>query len=107
MATHASPQRPTALITGGSSGIGFELAKLFAHDGHDLVLVAHSEEKLAAAAGQLRGAYGVDVRTVSQDLSASGAGHQVAEKVAGLGITQVDALVRWGAPNVPPGCSPR
>ncbi len=93
MATHASSQRPTALITGGSSGIGLELAKLFAHDGHDLVLVARSEEKLAAAAGQLRGAYGVDVQTVSQDLSASGAGQQVAEKVAGLGITRVDALV--------------
>ncbi|MCG0314274.1 MAG: SDR family NAD(P)-dependent oxidoreductase, partial [Calditerricola sp.] len=37
----------TALITGASSGIGYELAKLFARDGHDVVLVARSEEKLA------------------------------------------------------------
>ena len=38
--------QPTALITGASSGIGWELAKLFAKDGYRLVLVARNEEKL-------------------------------------------------------------
>lgn len=90
MALHPSP---TALITGGSSGIGLELAKLFAHDGYNLVLVAHNEEKLAAAATQLKGAYGVTVHAVSQDLSRAGAGREVEQKVADLGISQVDALV--------------
>ncbi len=36
----------TALITGASSGIGLELARLFAADGSNLVFVARSEEKL-------------------------------------------------------------
>ena len=34
------------LITGASSGIGFELAKLFKRDGHNLILVARDKEKL-------------------------------------------------------------
>jgi short-subunit dehydrogenase len=40
-----------ALITGASSGIGLELAKLFARDGHDVVLVARSADKLKQLAG--------------------------------------------------------
>ena len=72
-AAQAASYHPTALISGGSSGIGLELAKLFARDGYRLVLVAHNEAKLAAAAEQLRASYGVDVRTVSQDLSVAGA----------------------------------
>ncbi len=92
-AAQAASYHPTALISGGSSGIGLELAKLFARDGYRLVLVAHNEAKLAAAAGQLRASYGVDVRTVSQDLSVAGAAQQVADQVVQLGIAQVDALV--------------
>ena len=77
-AAQTASYHPTALISGGSSGIGLELAKLFARDGYRLVLVAHNEAKLAAAAEQLRASYGVDVRTVSQDLSVAGAAQQVA-----------------------------
>ena len=38
-----------ALITGGSSGLGFELAKLFAKDGHNLYLVSHIQNELDEA----------------------------------------------------------
>jgi short-subunit dehydrogenase len=42
-----------ALVTGASSGIGLELARLFAGDGHDLVLVARSSERLGSIARDL------------------------------------------------------
>lgn len=57
-----------ALITGASGGIGLELAKLFAADGHELVLVARSEAKLEALASELEGR-GVRAHVVALDLS--------------------------------------
>ena len=42
-----------ALITGGSNGIGYELAKLFAQDGYNLVLVARTQEDLERVAQDL------------------------------------------------------
>jgi short-subunit dehydrogenase len=59
---------PTALITGASGGIGYELAKLFARDHHNLVLAARSADKLAQVAAELRH-HGVTVRTVALDLA--------------------------------------
>ncbi len=44
----------TALITGASGGIGYELAKLFARDHYDLVLVARSSDKLNQIADELQ-----------------------------------------------------
>ena len=46
-------QRPLALVTGGSSGIGFELAKQFAQNGFD-VAISGSSDKVHAAADALR-----------------------------------------------------
>lgn len=60
--------RRTALVTGGSSGIGFELAKVLARNGIDLVLVARKRDTLEAAAGQLEGQYDVKVYTFAADL---------------------------------------
>src|ERR1700680_3132712 len=58
----------TILITGASGGIGYELAKLFARDHHNLVLVARSADKLAQIAIELQ-AYGVTVKTMTLDLA--------------------------------------
>ena len=56
------------LITGASSGIGFELAKRFARDGHRLALVGSSAGRLAAAAKELR-----DAALIVKDLARPGA----------------------------------
>ncbi len=58
----------TVLITGASGGIGYELAKLFARDHHNLVLVARSAEKLSQVAAELQ-AHGVTVKTIVLDLA--------------------------------------
>jgi hypothetical protein len=58
----------TVLITGASGGIGYELAKLFARDHHNLVLVARSADKLAQVASELQ-SHGVTVNTLALDLA--------------------------------------
>lgn len=60
----------TALITGGSSGIGLGFANHLAADGHDLVLVARNQARLDRTAAHLRTRYGVQVQTIAADLTA-------------------------------------
>jgi hypothetical protein len=61
-------QRQTALVTGGSGGIGLEIAKVLARKGFDLVLVARKRDTLEAAAGQPEGKYGARVHVFAADL---------------------------------------
>ena len=65
----ANPHRTLALVTGASSGIGRELARLAAAEGHDLVIAA-DQGPLDEAAAEFR-ALGVDVQDVQADLSTS------------------------------------
>ncbi|WP_129708735.1 SDR family NAD(P)-dependent oxidoreductase [Priestia megaterium] len=58
-----------ALITGASGGIGKELAYQFAKDGHPVILVARSADKLAAIGENLKSTYNIEVITVVKDLS--------------------------------------
>ena len=57
-----------ALVTGGTSGIGYELATLLAKDGYNLILVARSENELNAAAAAFTNQFGVEVVTIAKDL---------------------------------------
>jgi short-subunit dehydrogenase len=59
----------TALITGASSGIGAELAKLCAADGHGVILVARNSESLENLARRLTRDYGVAARMIAADLA--------------------------------------
>ena len=59
----------TALITGASGGIGYELAKLFAKDHHNLVLVARSSGKLSQFADELQRQFGISAKAVTLDLT--------------------------------------
>jgi uncharacterized protein len=81
----------TVLITGASGGIGYELAKLFARDRHNLILVARSRDKLADAATELR-ALGVNLRTYVLDLAAPAAPKFLWDQVHAAGVI-VDILV--------------
>ncbi|MEZ0485317.1 SDR family NAD(P)-dependent oxidoreductase [Fibrella aquatica] len=83
----------TALITGASSGIGQELAKLFAQDGYNLVLVARSEDTLHRLSEVFEMNYGTENTTViGKDLSEVNAAQEVYDQVKAKGIT-VDVLV--------------
>src|SRR5437763_15255111 len=82
----------TALITGASSGIGYELTKLFARDGYDLVLVARSEKLLVQIADELKEKSGVSVKVIVKDLSVPTAPDEIFTELQQEDIT-VDALV--------------
>ena len=84
--------KSTALITGGSVGIGLELAKQFASHGHDLILVARSRDALEAAAGTLEGKHGIKVTTFSFDLAEPDSPQKLFDAVVAEGLN-VDILV--------------
>jgi uncharacterized protein len=70
-------QKTTVLITGASSGIGYELTKLFAEDGYNLVLIARSGDKLAEIANDLQKKYGITVNVIAKDLSLASAPEEI------------------------------
>jgi len=69
MPNNKGTARHTVLITGGSGGIGLELAKVFARHGHDLVLVARNRDTLEAAAGVLEGKFAITAHVYASDLT--------------------------------------
>jgi short-subunit dehydrogenase len=81
-----------ALITGASAGLGAELAKLFADDGHDLILVARRRDKLEEVSRALKGIHGgLKVHVIEKDLGKPGAGSELFARVSEIG--QIDFLV--------------
>jgi len=78
--------RPLAVVTGASAGIGFELAKLFAEDGYDLILAA--DRPLTEITQTLQGS-GVRVEAVEGDLSTE---EGVQDLLRTIGGRPVDAL---------------
>lgn len=82
----------TALVTGASAGLGAELAKLFAADHHDLILVARRRDRLDSLAAELGQAHGVTCHVIACDLGTEGGAGELLDQVAALGV-EVDFLV--------------
>jgi uncharacterized protein len=87
-----SKQKKTALITGASSGIGLDFARLFAEGGYDVVLVARTESKLKALADELSLKHGVRALAVAADLADPAAPGRLMERLKAEGV-EVEVLV--------------
>ena len=87
-----SEQKMTALVTGASGGIGLELARLLAADGHDLVLVARSGDKLARLAEELSGEHKTVARVIVSDLARPDAPQEIFDDLQEKGVA-IDVLV--------------
>lgn len=90
-----------ALITGGSRGIGYELAKLCAQDGYDLVLVARQQERLQKVANQLESKWEITTLPLSKDLSHPESAQEIFDEVERKDI-QIDILVNNAAARPTP-----
>jgi short-subunit dehydrogenase len=86
-----SSNRPVALVTGASSGIGAALARELAQHGHDLVLSARGVAAMEALAQELHG-LGATVTVMPADLAEPGAAAALAGEIAAAGI-EIDVLV--------------
>ena len=82
----------TALITGASGGIGYELALLFASDGFDCILVARSQDKLKELAARLESEHRVKTLVIAKDLARPSAVDEIYEEVSAASML-VDVLV--------------
>jgi hypothetical protein len=91
----------TALITGASGGIGYDLAGLLAKEGCNLILVARSSEKMISLANALEKQYGIKIHVITKDLSYAESANELYREIAGSGL-QVDTLINnagfgnWG-----------
>jgi hypothetical protein len=86
-------QRPLALVTGASSGIGQALAERLARDAHDLIVVARRGGRLEALADRLRAEHGIEVEVLVADLTEADDVTLVEERVAAAAGERLALLV--------------
>jgi short-subunit dehydrogenase len=92
----AQTSRPLALVTGASSGIGYELARLFAADGHDVIITATGQnDGLARTADAIR-ATGVDAINIEADLATYDGVEALVTAIADLGRPLAAASLNAG-----------
>jgi uncharacterized protein len=102
MTVNSENRNKYALITGATSGIGYEITRLFAKDSYNLILVARDSERLQGIADELKTEFGIEVTPMAKDLFLPLSATEIYEEVQEMGIT-VDVLVNdagqgeWGA----------
>ena len=85
-------KKQTALVTGATTGIGYELAKLLAQDGYDIIAVARTYENLEKVSDEFQQNYGVKVEVIAKDLFGEDSGTELYQEVKQLGY-EIDVLV--------------
>jgi short-subunit dehydrogenase len=90
--------RPLAVVTGGSNGIGYELAKQFAEHGYDLLIAAEDAAHLVEAAQGLRAAGARQVEICPTDLAGEDGVRQLHEAIRALGcpVAYCASTLAWG-----------
>lgn len=83
--------KKVGLITGASSGIGKELARIHAGKGRDLVIVARRKEELNELKSELEDKHGISVKVIAKDLTLENAGQEIFDELTEAGI-EVDYL---------------
>lgn len=89
------------LITGATSGIGYEIARLFAKDSYNLILVARSSQRLQQVTDKLKNEFSVEITPIEKDLFLPLSAMEIQEEIEQMGIN-IDALVNnagqgeWG-----------
>jgi short-subunit dehydrogenase len=81
-----------ALITGATSGIGYELAKVFAANNYNLVIVARKQDELSSTANKLEQQFGINVTAMAKDLFKPEEAFELCDEIKEQNI-QVDVLV--------------
>jgi len=81
-----------ALITGASSGLGAEYAKLFAADKKDVILIARRRDRLEALSSELSGKFGIQAHVIAKDLADVAAPRRIEDEVKRIGA-QIRYLV--------------
>lgn len=88
-----------ALITGATSGIGYELAKVFAEHNYNLVIVARTESRLTQVANEISQTYGVKVIPIAKDLFLRESPFELYDEIKAQGIN-IDVLVNDAAQGI-------
>lgn len=81
-----------AIVTGASGGIGYEIAKLLAKDGKNVVITARNKEVLERVKTEFENQYGIKARVIAKDLSDPEAPREIFTELEEAGI-DVDVLV--------------
>ena len=86
----------TALITGGTAGLGAAFARYFAAEGYDLILVARNQERLERFGAELKNAYGVNVSGAPADLTTDDGCAEVSALLDGVDVLVNNAGIGLG-----------
>jgi uncharacterized protein len=91
-----SDQKKYAVVTGATSGIGKEIARLLAKDQYNLIIVGRKQDELNNVANELKLESNIEVKTLEKDLFSNDAAFEVYDEVKAQGL-EIDVLVNDAA----------